>query len=111
MPTALGLERCAEPDERAAGTRATLIPDIQGSVIGSQDSGSGALSKIGYLPYGKSASAGPFGYTGQRIDAETNGLYYYRAGTIRRHGGGSCRPIRSGTAAASISMPMSIMIR
>ncbi|MGB9114986.1 RHS repeat-associated core domain-containing protein [Bradyrhizobium sp.] len=33
----------------------------------------------GYLPYGKSATAsGPFGYTGQRIDPETNGLYFYR---------------------------------
>lgn len=48
-------------------------------MIGSQDSSSGTLSKIGYLPYGKSASAGPFGYTGQRIDSETGGLYYYRA--------------------------------
>ena len=62
-----------------AATRATLVPDILGSVIATQDSSSGALSKIGYLPYGKSASAGPFGYTGQRVDAETNGLYYYRA--------------------------------
>lgn len=62
-----------------AGTRATLVPDIQGSVIASLDSGSGTLSKVGYLPYGKSASAGPFGYTGQRIDTETGGLYYYRA--------------------------------
>jgi RHS repeat-associated protein len=40
---------------------------------------SGALTKIGYLPYGKSASTGPFGFTGQRVDVETNGLYYYRA--------------------------------
>jgi RHS repeat-associated protein len=64
----------------AAATRATFIPDLQGSVIGSLDSTLGALSKIGYLPYGKSASAtGPFGYTGQRVDPETNGLYYYRA--------------------------------
>jgi RHS repeat-associated protein len=63
----------------AAATRATLVPDILGSVIGSQDSSSGALSKIGYLPYGKSAGSGPFGFTGQRVDAETNGLYYYRA--------------------------------
>jgi RHS repeat-associated protein len=64
----------------AAGTRAALIPDLQGSVIASVDSVSGTLSKIGYLPYGKSASAsGPFGYTAQRIDPETNGLYYYRA--------------------------------
>ena len=62
-----------------AATRATLVPDNLGSVIGSQDSSSGALSKIGYLPYGKSAGAGPFGYTGQRVDPETNGLYYYRA--------------------------------
>jgi RHS repeat-associated protein len=64
----------------ATATRATFIPDIQGSVIASLDSSSGVLSKIGYLPYGKSASAsGPFGYTGQRIDPETSGLYYYRA--------------------------------
>src|SRR5216683_4740405 len=63
-----------------AGTRTAFIPDIQGSVIASLDSSSGTLSKIGYLPYGKGASAtGPFGYTAQRIDPETNGLYYYRA--------------------------------
>jgi RHS repeat-associated protein len=63
-----------------AVTRATLVPDMLGSVIGSLDSNSGALSKIGYLPYGKSATAsGPFDYTGQRIDPETGGLYYYRA--------------------------------
>jgi len=63
-----------------AGTRTAFIPDIQGSVIASVDSSSGTLSKIGYLPYGKSANAtAPFGYTAQRIDPETNGLYYYRA--------------------------------
>jgi len=64
----------------AAATRATLVPDIQGSVIASLDSATATLTKIGYLPYGKSASAvGTFGYTAQRIDPETNGLYYYRA--------------------------------
>jgi RHS repeat-associated protein len=64
----------------AAGTRAALIPDIQGSVIASLDSATATLTKIGYLPYGKSAGAtAPFGYTGQRIDPETNGLYYCRA--------------------------------
>jgi RHS repeat-associated protein len=63
----------------AAATRAALVPDIQGSVIASLDSASGTLSKIGYLPYGKSPSTGPFGYTGQRVDVETGGLYYYRA--------------------------------
>ena len=63
-----------------AATRATLVPDIQGSVIASLDSATATLTKIGYLPYGKSASAvGTFGYTAQRIDPETNGLYYYRA--------------------------------
>ena len=62
-----------------AGTRVGFIPDIQGSVIASVDSGSGALSKVGYLPYGKSASAGSFGFTGQRIDPEIGGMYYYRA--------------------------------
>ena len=64
----------------AASTRVTLIPDVQGSIIGTLDSSSGTLSKQGYLPYGASASAaGTFAYTGQRIDAETSGLYYYRA--------------------------------
>ncbi len=63
-----------------AGTRTAFIPDVQGSVIASLDSSSGTLSKISYLPYGKGASVtAPFGYTGQRVDTETNGLYYYRA--------------------------------
>ena len=62
------------------GTRVTLVPDILGSVIASMDLSSGTLSKIGYLPYGKSANApGTFGYTAQRIDPETGGMYYYRA--------------------------------
>ena len=57
-----------------------FIPDVQGSILASLDSGSGALSKTGYLPYGESASApASFGYTGQRADPEANGLYYYRA--------------------------------
>jgi len=64
----------------AASTRATFIPDIQGSVIGSLDSGSGIVTKTGYRPYGESGStAGTFRYTGARIDAETNGLYDFRA--------------------------------
>ncbi len=62
----------------AAATRTTFIPDIQGSIIASIDSASGAVSKVGYLPYGRSVGAGPFGFTAQRIDPET-GLYYYRA--------------------------------
>jgi RHS repeat-associated protein len=76
----LGSNEVLNQTNVVAGTRAALIPDIQGSVIASVDSVSGTFSKIGYLPYGKSASApGSFGYTAQRIDPETNGLYYYRA--------------------------------
>ncbi len=63
----------------ALGTRATLIPDIQGSFIGSLDASSGALTKYGYQAYGESGSPNTsFAYTGQRIDPET-GLYYERA--------------------------------
>jgi RHS repeat-associated protein len=63
----------------AASTRATLIPDLQGSIIGLLDANSGTLTKFGYQAYGESASpSSSFGYTGQRIDPET-GLYYYRA--------------------------------
>jgi RHS repeat-associated protein len=66
--------------------RATLLPDILGSIVASQDSSSGALTKVGYLPYGKSPSTGPFGFTGQRLDPEiaspapeVGSLHYYRA--------------------------------
>ncbi|MDH2346721.1 RHS repeat-associated core domain-containing protein [Bradyrhizobium sp. SSUT77] len=63
----------------AAATRTTLVPDMLGSIVGSLDSSATSLGKVGYLPYGKSGSAGPFGFTGQRIDLEAGGLYYYRA--------------------------------
>ncbi len=63
-----------------ANTRVTYIPDLIGSVIGALDSGTGAITKTGYQPYGESPStAGTFRYTGARIDAETNGLYDFRA--------------------------------
>jgi RHS repeat-associated protein len=72
-------------------TRATLIPDILGSIFGSLDAASGNLTKYGYQTFGQSASltasASPgFYYTGRRFDPETagsasqpSGLYYYRA--------------------------------
>ncbi|MGO9774796.1 MAG: RHS repeat-associated core domain-containing protein [Roseiarcus sp.] len=64
----------------AAGTRATLIPDIQGSILGSLDAATGTLTKWGYLPFGQSSTtAGTFRYTGARIDAATGGLYDMRA--------------------------------
>ncbi|MFO1114448.1 MAG: RHS repeat-associated core domain-containing protein [Beijerinckiaceae bacterium] len=64
----------------AANTRTTFIPDIQGSIIGSLDSATGVVAKTGYGPFGESATtSGTFRYTGARIDAETNGLYDFRA--------------------------------
>jgi RHS repeat-associated protein len=59
-------------------SRQTFIPDQLGSIIGVLD-GAGTLTKVGYAPYGKSAATTAFAYTGQRIDAETSGLHYYRA--------------------------------
>jgi RHS repeat-associated protein len=63
-----------------AGTRTMLIPDIQGSIVGELAS-SGTLTKFGYKPFGESNDnvSGSHRYTGRRIDAETNGLLYYRA--------------------------------
>ena len=64
----------------AGSTRATTIPDIQGSIVASLDASSGALAKAGYQIYGESSvTSGTFRYTGARIDAETNGLYDFRA--------------------------------
>ena len=63
-----------------AGTLLALVPDIQGSIIATLNSGTATLTKASYLPYGESTNAPTsFGYTAQRIDPETNGLYYYRA--------------------------------
>jgi RHS repeat-associated protein len=60
------------------GNRETLVPDIQGSVIGSFN-GAGTLTWNSYRAYGDSnGSLTPFGYTGQRYDTETN-FNYYRA--------------------------------
>jgi RHS repeat-associated protein len=71
----------------ALGTRETMIPDIQGSMIGTLDSG-GALTKSGYQPFGENPAVvtGTYRYTARRFDPETagstaqpSGLYYYRA--------------------------------
>jgi RHS repeat-associated protein len=61
-------------------TRATTIPDVQGSIVASLDASSGTLTKAGYQTYGESSvTSGTFRYAGARIDAETNGLYDFRA--------------------------------
>jgi len=84
----LGLNAVLNQMNVAAGTRETMIPDIQGSILATLDSGSGALSKAGYLTYGENPGSltGTFRFTGQRFDPETggttnepSGLYYYRA--------------------------------
>jgi YD repeat-containing protein len=104
-------------------TRATLIPDIQGSLIGALDAASGTLSKTGYQPFGQNpgltTSAPPgFYYTGRRLDPETagstaqpSGLYYYRARMYSPTWGRFWQQIRSATPAAAISTPMSGMTR
>ena len=42
----------------ASGTRATLIPDVQGSFIGALDASSGTLTKYGDQTYGESGTTG-----------------------------------------------------
>jgi RHS repeat-associated protein len=75
-----GLNDALSQANVAANTRTTFIPDVQGSIIGTLDSSSGAIAKTGYQSFGESGStSGRFQYTGARIDAETNGLYDFRA--------------------------------
>jgi len=71
----------------ANSTRGTLVPDVQGSIIGSLDASSGTLTKTGYQAYGENPSltTGSYQYTARRFDPETAGsvsqpcgLYYYR---------------------------------
>jgi len=71
-----------------AGTRETLIPDVQGSIVATLVSNTGALTKTPYLAFGENPSltVGGFNYTAQLFDPETagsasqpSGLYYYRA--------------------------------
>jgi len=71
----------------AAGTRITLVPDIQGSFIASMASSATTFSKAAFLPYGENSAStsGTFRYTGSRIDPEIvaasqpSALYYMRA--------------------------------
>ncbi len=72
----------------ASGMRGTLIPDIQGSIIGTLDATSGTLSKFGYQSYGENPglTSGSYRYAARRFDPETagstaqpSGLYYYRS--------------------------------
>ena len=67
-----------------ANTRTTFVPDLLGSVVATMASSTGTLSRFGYRPYGAStAPATPFGFTGQRLDVEAGGIYYFRARAYR----------------------------
>jgi RHS repeat-associated protein len=90
-------------------TRATLIPDVIGSIIGSLDSG-GTLTKFGYQTFGENPSltSGGYRYTGRRLDPETvaasfqpSGLYYYRARTYSPTWGRFLQPDPSGYPAGA----------
>jgi len=76
----LGPNEVLSDNNVPAATRVSFTPDVQGSIQATLESGTGVLSAHGYQSFGQSAStSGSFRYTGQRIDAETGGLYYYRA--------------------------------
>ena len=93
-----------------SSTRATMIPDIQGSIIGTLDSATAALTKTGYQPYGENPAnlTGTFRYTARRLDSETgggtaqpSGLYYYRARTYSPTWGRFLQPDPIGYAAGN----------
>jgi len=96
----------------AGSTRATYVPDVQGSIVASLDASSGILTKAGYQTYGESnTTAGTFRYTGARIDAETNGLYDFRARMYSPTLGRFMQTDPIGAAGGINLTPMSIMIR
>jgi RHS repeat-associated protein len=84
----LGVDAPLNRMEIAGATRATLIPDIQGSIVAELDASGGALTTTGFQTYGENPSLATAGYhyTARRLDPETtgstaqpSGLYYYRA--------------------------------
>jgi hypothetical protein len=88
----LGPDEALNQINVAANTRATLIPDVIGSIVGLLDSG-GALTKFGYQTFGENPSltSGGYRYTRHRLDQETvgsstqaSGLYYYCAADPQR---------------------------
>ncbi len=100
----LGPDEALNQMNIGVGTRATLIPDVIGSIVGSLDSG-GTLTKFGYQTFGENPSltTGGYRYTGRRLDNETvasssqpSGLYYYRARTYSPTWGRFLQPDPSG---------------
>ena len=80
MPSDQARTTCSTRSTSPVPPARPTIPDIQGSIVASLDASSGTLTKAGYQTYGESSvTSGTFRYTGARIDAETNGLYDFRA--------------------------------
>ena len=77
----------------AGSSRQTLIPDIQGSIVGSLDASTGTLTRTGYQPFGAnpSLSGGSFQYTAARFDPES-GFYYMRTRMYRTDWGRFTQP-------------------
>jgi RHS repeat-associated protein len=76
----LGLNEVLSQMNLAGSTRATLIPDVLGSIVAVLDATTGTLTKAAYQTYGEGATpSGTYGYTGARVDVETNGPYNFRA--------------------------------
>ena len=77
----------------AGSSRQMLIPDIQGSIVGSLEASTGALTGTGYQPFGAnpSLSGGSFQYTAARFDPES-GFYYMRTRMYRTDWGRFTQP-------------------
>ena len=73
----------------AANTRVTYIPDLIGSVIGALDSGTGAITKTGYQPYGESPRVMLFPNAAGRRTAAVGDGATGRSATVPRRGRGT----------------------
>jgi len=92
----------------AAATRATFVPDVQGSIIATLDSGTGTLSKRGYLPYGAgTAVTGTFAYTASASTPRPAASTTTAPECTRLHGADSRNRTRLGMPVAAIFMRMS----
>jgi YD repeat-containing protein len=108
----LGANNVLNQSNIAAGTRSTLVPDIQGSIIATLDSGTATLTKASYRPMARAATRRLRSATRHNasIPRPTDSITTAPA-IIRRCLGVSCRLTRRAPRAALISMPMRKMIR
>jgi hypothetical protein len=84
-----------------AATRATYVPNIQGSIVASLDAASGALTKAGFQPFGESQStAGTFRMPACDEGRAAAGLPQSQGGTVGN------APIGSGAGLAHALSPV-----